>query len=599
MRVAGVALALVAITLPPGWLADRLVGPGAPHLSDVVLGAWIWKGLLLAHAAALWAWGRAGDAWPRAAEAERAGTSSSGVKAGAGPPDARTAALVVGGLMLAGLALRLLYLDGGLWFDEIKTQVRYVSRPVGWILATYDDQNQHVLYSILARAGSVAFGESAFSLRLPAVLFGVGSLWAVYRFGLEIVGRTEAIVAVAILTVSYHHVWFSQNARGYTGLLFWTLLASTLFIRLIRNREPARWGAAVAYGACMALAVYTHVTAAVLGVAHAGIAVWCLRPWRAAVTRPLTGIRTAGSVAAATRLDPGTAPATEGSASGCAGRARPAAGPLLVGLLLAGTLTLQLYALVLPQMSAVLLEPSLSGVAIEWKSPLWLLSETMTGLGRGLPGGTIGLVIAAVAAGAVGVVGLASCFQRSEAATATMILPGLITAIVIIGLGHNLWPRFFFFSAGFAVLIGVRGVFAIAKRLAPGRALALGTAICLVGAAASATTVPAAWRMKQDFDGAESFLDARSAAGDAVVMLDMSILPYQEYRGREWLIVRDAAELGAVEAEHARTWLVYTFPTSLQALQPDIWDRMRADYREAARFPGTVRGGDIVVMVKE
>ncbi len=82
-------------------------------------------------------------------------------------------------------------------------------------------------------------------------------------------------------------------------------------------------------------------------------------------------------------------------------------------------------------------------------------------------------------------------------------------------------------------------------------------------------------------------------------MLDMSILPYQEYRGREWLVVQDTAELAEVEQAHARTWLVYTFPTSLEALQPDVWDRMRAGYREAARFPGTVRGGDIVVMVRE
>ncbi len=586
MRMAAALLALVALAVPPAWLAERLVGPAAPHAQDVVVGAWIWKGLLLLHAAALWLWARArsrsrdGEA---AASGKTSGAPAEGsgpsgwAAAGAGPPSARTAALAIAGLLLVGLALRLIQLDAGLWFDEIKTQVRYVTQPIGWIVATYDDQNQHLLYSALARVASVSLGEGPFALRLPAVLFGVASLWAAYRFGIQIAGRTEAMLAAALLTVSYHHVWFSQNARGYTGLLFWTLLASALLLQLLRNREPARWGTAVAYAACMALALYTHVTAAAVAAAHAVIAGWCL--WGP------TGSGRPPAAPGAERPPPGTR--------------RPARGPLLAGLILAGTITLQLYALVLPQMSSVLLEPSLSGISIEWKNPLWLVTETLAGLGRGLPGGTFGLVVAGVAGSLVGLAGLASFGRRAPAATAIMILPGLLTALVILGLGHNLWPRFFFFSAGFAVLIGLRGLFAVARAVAPHRALAVGVAVALLGTAASATTVPAAWGMKQDYDGAEAFVDEQIADGDAVVMLDMSILPYEEYRGREWAIVEDAAELARVEETHARTWLVYTFPARLQALQPDVWDRMRADYREAARFPGTVRGGDIVVMVRE
>ena len=133
-------------------------------------------------------------------------------------------------MLLAATALRMYALDSGLWHDEITTYVKYADKSVGEILSTYDSENQHFLYSLLAHAGFLTFGKSAWALRLPAVLFGIGSIWALYLFGHTLSNRKEALLAAALLTFSYHHVWFSQNARGYTGLLFWTLIASWLFV---------------------------------------------------------------------------------------------------------------------------------------------------------------------------------------------------------------------------------------------------------------------------------------------------------------------------------------------------------------------------------
>jgi uncharacterized membrane protein len=60
----------------------------------------------------------------------------------------------------------------------------------------------------------VLFGDSGAALRLPAALFGVASLGAVYALGREVVGRREGLLAALALAFSYQHVWFSQNARG-------------------------------------------------------------------------------------------------------------------------------------------------------------------------------------------------------------------------------------------------------------------------------------------------------------------------------------------------------------------------------------------------
>jgi hypothetical protein len=112
----------------------------------------------------------------------------------------------------------------------------------------------------------------------------------------------------------------------------------------------------------MALAIYTHVTAAFVVVAHALIAlvIW----WRQgrSLTTP---VRRA-----------------------------------LAAIILTGTFSLQLYALVLPQFFDTLLTPTMAGTDTAWKDPLWLLTETLGGLARGLPGGWIALVGGLVVAGA-------------------------------------------------------------------------------------------------------------------------------------------------------------------------------------------------------
>ena len=43
--------------------------------------------------------------------------------------------------------------------------------------------------------------------------------------------RLEAAGAALILTVSYHHIWFSQNARGYTAVLFFVVLSTYALLR--------------------------------------------------------------------------------------------------------------------------------------------------------------------------------------------------------------------------------------------------------------------------------------------------------------------------------------------------------------------------------
>ncbi len=525
--------------IPPQALATALTGAPAPQ---VVTGLWLLKGALLLLAGFLAAAGRVRILESGALLRPRAASDA---------PQGATWILPV--LLVVGAALRLHRLGEGLWFDEIQTLVEYVRLPLGRIITTFDSQNQHLLYSVSARLSVLVLGESATALRLPAVVFGVASLVALYRLGREITTGRAALLATALLTVSYHHVWFSQNARGYTGLLLWTLLGTLAFLRLLRDPE-AGWGCILLYGGSMALGAYTHITSAFTSAAH--VAVLAGAWWGGRARAPRGWIRPALGLAASA----------------------------LIGLVL--------YAPVLPQFVSTLLAPGPHAASTAWQNPLWLAAETLRGLAAGLPGGWAGLVAGAV----VGIAGIVSLWREEKSLVALVLLPGLFTAAAMAAISHNLWPRFFFFSAGFAVLIAVQGGFALSRLVLGARGDLVATAAIILVSVGSALTVPRAWGPKQDYERAAAFVTSRRAPSDAVVTVDLTVFPYQRYAQCPCTAVTGLAQLEAVERAHSRTWVLATFPIRLASVEPEIWQRLQTAYDTAAVYPGTVGGGAIVVM---
>lgn len=544
----GALLILLGLALPPGSVADSVAPVNLHHAGDVLTGMWIFKVMLVLHGAVVVAW-----AWLPSFTEGAALLSPRALSRGEEQPRWATPAAL--GVVLLGLALRLPALGAGPWFDEIQTLVEYVRQPMAQILTTFDSQNQHLLYSAAARLVISVAGESIWALRLPAVLFGVASLWATWRLGRLVAGWREGLLATLLLAVSYHHVWFSQNARGYTGLLLWTVLATLAFLRLVSGTYTDGRRLALGYGLAMALAVYTHATAVLVAVAHAMILVLLvLHRWPESRRGP-------------------------GMAAG-------------LGLVLAGSLSLLLYAPVLPQFLGTLTEPSAFHAETAWQSPAWLALEVAHGLAAGLPGGWITLALGA----AVLLAGVASYFRQAPVILLAMLLPGLVTLGAIVALRHNLWPRFFFFCATFAVLIVVRGGFRLARLVARDQGPRLATTGTLLVILASAFTVPRAWAPKQDFAGAIAWLARERAPADAVVTVDLTTYPLTRYYARDWTPVEDLDALTRVEDAHPVTWVLTTFPVRLAAAYPEVWHRLEASYTTAASFPGTVGGGTIVVL---
>ena len=99
--------------------------------------------------------------------------------------------LCLGCILCIALVLRSINLNSGLWYDEIVTLVTYVRLPTYDLITTYSSLNNHILYSLTAQATVAVFGESAWAIRLPAMLFGVASVAALWWLARQVVGRSE------------------------------------------------------------------------------------------------------------------------------------------------------------------------------------------------------------------------------------------------------------------------------------------------------------------------------------------------------------------------------------------------------------------------
>lgn len=451
--------------------------------------------------------------------------------------------------------LRIVGLNRGLWWDEIYFLVVTVRHPLSQIITIFPGDTQHPLYSIFAKWSVIALGEQPWTLRLPAVAFGVATVPVLYLLAASVTRRVEALLAAALLALSYHHVWFSQNARGYTMLVFWTVLATYL---LLRGIETGRRAPYIAYGVVIGLGVYTHLTMMFLVASHLLV---------------------------------------------CGGyflsQGRNAQYPknwkfALQGFLTGGAITLLLYAPILTQVQNFFLHrPSLMKAV---STPKWAFWETLRGL-------TLGFGTTAVLFGAGGLVALGawSYFRQSRLVFALFALPGVLTLLGAIAARGTMYPRFYFSLIGFAVLILIRGLSAFADlagrlahspRLTP--VLTAVLASCLL-IAAGVSLLRNYRYPKQDFAGAVEFLNTHKTTGETVTTAGATTYPMREYYGKSWESVDTANKLDEICHQGRAVWLVYTFPRYLEAAVPGISEVIRKEFKTVRMFPGTLGDGDVYV----
>lgn len=481
-------------------------------------------------------------------------------------PSREFAALAV--ILVVALAARIVGLNASLWYDEVLTLTHFVRLPWADLFQNYSSLNNHMFFSLQAKATVDTLGESAWALRLPALVFGMLSLPLIWWMARRAAGRDAALLTTLMLAVSYHHVWFSQNARGYTGLLFWTTAATLL---LANGLKRPRWGTFSAFGICLAAGMYTHLSAALFFVANglvfaALLAMTTLAP-RGRLAGAYPGVRDLRS---------------------------------FYGFGLGAVLTLALHAPLITQvltavgtMSAGSDESSMA----EWNNPLRTLSEvvaSLDGLGPLAPLALFGGLVL-VAVGAVQLV------RRAPLLASIYLVQIPVTLALLVALHFRIWPRYFFVDIGFVFLCASLGGLSLAGVLARGLSAsaalrrlswAPGAGLVIVMTGASLVLLaPNYAHPKQDFTGAIALVEARRAPGDVTTSTGLAAEPIRAYFRPAWPVVETRSELEQLLSAGRTVWLVTGFEAHTRQTRPDVMQLVAARFDDVAELPGTMGGG--------
>ena len=164
------------------------------------------------------------------------------------------------GLRLYGLEFQSLWQDEGLQF--------YVATQNSFSELFHQTRSFHPPLSFIVNHLFLLLGDSDFLLRLPSALCGIASLPILYVLGRELTSKEATVFAVFVLALSPFHIWYSQDARMYSQLMFLSLLSSVLLLQALRRGKVSWW---FYYVLVSAAGMYTHVF---VGLALAAQFLW-------------------------------------------------------------------------------------------------------------------------------------------------------------------------------------------------------------------------------------------------------------------------------------------------------------------------------------
>jgi uncharacterized membrane protein len=478
-------------------------------------------------------------------------------------------------ILMIAIAARVAGLGSSLWFDEIGALIGSIRQPVSEILSIQSSFNNHIFYSLQAKLSILIFGESNWSIRLPAVIFGVAGIAVLWRLACRVAGVIQAHISALLLALSYHHVWFSQNARGYTEQMFWCVASTIILINCLKTPGWKGW---IAYGLVLSAGMYTHLTTAIFFLAQAVIVAVMLF-----------------------RKDPEFA--AETTVSGRDKWLMP-----LGGFLIGGLLTLLLYSPSLVFLfDSVMHIPYGSSVDVmkEYQSPIWAMLEILRSFARPDPV----TLIMAIAAILLTVTGMISIFRKEPLVPVLVVLHIVILLAFLMSLSMRIWPRFFFVDIGFILFFITQGVYVCCQQIA--RFLETHSSLHITGknlfVVSSALMVAISCVLlvrnyqfpKQDFESPIKYIEETKSNTDKVVTLGLSAAPYQKYYEKDWPAIESEEDLLKMESEATKTWLVIIFPTRTIRKYDGIMNHVGKNYSLDKTFRGTLGDGNILVFTSK
>ncbi len=143
------------------------------------------------------------------------------------------------------------------WYDEIAT-INYARCP-WW---TWNAP----LYWVLLHFWIKIFGISEISLRFPSLVFNFSSTILIFLLGARLFSKRTGLLAALLMGLSPFHLWYAQEARDYSMVLFFGTLSSLLLVEAFKESKIRLW---LFYVAASLLGLYTNYFYIFLFIAQA------------------------------------------------------------------------------------------------------------------------------------------------------------------------------------------------------------------------------------------------------------------------------------------------------------------------------------------
>lgn len=140
-------------------------------------------------------------------------------------------------ILIFGIILRIINLNQSFWWDEAINVVYARDNNLVFYLTSYILGDFHPPgWFFILWVFTHAFGFNEIIARIPAVIFGVLTIYFTYLIG-KIYSKTIGIFAALLLAVAPLHVYYSQEARPYALSAFAVTISNFLFLKFLKKTD--------------------------------------------------------------------------------------------------------------------------------------------------------------------------------------------------------------------------------------------------------------------------------------------------------------------------------------------------------------------------
>ncbi|WP_214044325.1 glycosyltransferase family 39 protein [Methanomethylovorans sp.] len=157
-------------------------------------------------------------------------------------------------IIFIGALLRIYQLGAeSIWLDEAATYFLSSDNLSGIYEATKNDVHPPLYYFVVHFF--LLTGKSEILLRFPSMVFGIIAIPLLYMLGTRMFTVKEGLISSFLLSVSLSHIYYSQEARMYSMMVFLTLGSIFFFYSAIEDKRNGFWFLFVVF---TVLNIYTH-----------------------------------------------------------------------------------------------------------------------------------------------------------------------------------------------------------------------------------------------------------------------------------------------------------------------------------------------------